>query len=102
MSHDNGSPHTHSDVTDYLIEEGIEIIPHPPFSPDLAPCDFWLNDYNKSNLTDQPNEESLAQEVYKVMKNISEKEFKKTFDRLLERMQLCIDNNGGYFEHLMK
>ncbi len=77
-------------------------MPHPPYSPDLAPCDFWLNDYIKSNLTDQPNEESLVQEVHKVMKNIPEKEFKKTFDKLLERMQLCIDNNGGYFEHLLK
>ena len=37
-------PHAHRDVVDYLTEEGIEIIPHPPYSPDLAPCDFWLND----------------------------------------------------------
>ena len=36
------------------------------------------------------------------MKNIPEKEFKKSFDKLLKRMQLCIDNNCGYFEHLMK
>ena len=21
---------------------GIKTVPHPPFSPDLAPCDFWL------------------------------------------------------------
>ena len=31
MLHDNGSPHTHRDVVDYLTEEGIEIIPHPPY-----------------------------------------------------------------------
>ena len=102
LLHDNGSPHTHSDVIDFLTEEGIEIMPHPPYSSDLAPCDFWLNDYIKRNLADQPNEESLAQEVSKVMENIPEKEFKKTFDKWLERMKLCISNNGGYFEHLMK
>jgi len=102
LLHDNGSPHTHSDVIDFLTEERVEIMPHPPYSPDLAPCDFWLNDYIKRKLTDQPNEESLTQEVYKVMKNIPEKEFKKTFDKLLERMELCISNKGGYFEHLMK
>ncbi|CAF1396403.1 unnamed protein product, partial [Rotaria sp. Silwood1] len=62
MLHDNGPPHTHPDVIDYLMEEGIEIIPHPPYSPDLAPCDFWLNDYIKNKLTDHTNEESLAQE----------------------------------------
>ncbi|CAF1433346.1 unnamed protein product, partial [Rotaria sp. Silwood1] len=62
MLHNNGPPHTHPDVIDYLMEEGIEIIPHPPYSPDLAPCDFWLNDYIKNKLTDHTNEESLAQE----------------------------------------
>ena len=24
------------------ILNGIKTIPHPPYSPDLAPCDFWL------------------------------------------------------------
>ncbi len=33
------------------------------------------NDYIKSNLTDQANEESLAQEVSKILKNIPVKEF---------------------------
>ena len=29
-------------VTDYLTKMGIKTVPHPPHSPDLAPCDFWL------------------------------------------------------------
>ena len=29
-------------VTDYLSKIGIKTFPHPPYSPDLAPCDFWL------------------------------------------------------------
>ena len=29
-------------VTDYLTKTGIKIVLHPPYSPDLAPCDFWL------------------------------------------------------------
>ena len=28
-------------VTDYLTRRAIKIVPHPPLSPDLAPCDFW-------------------------------------------------------------
>ena len=102
MLHDNSPPHKHRDVIDYLTEEGIEIIPHPPYSPDLSPCDFWLNDYIKNKLTDHTNEESLAQEVSTVMRNIPMNEFKKTFDKLLERMELCVENNGDYFEHLIK
>ena len=29
-------------VTDYLTKMGIKTVPHPPYSPHLAPCDFWL------------------------------------------------------------
>ena len=47
LLHDNGRPHIHSDVINYLTKEGINIMPHSPYSPDLAPCDYWLNDYIK-------------------------------------------------------
>ncbi|CAF4930358.1 unnamed protein product [Rotaria socialis] len=83
-------------------EEGINIIPHPPYSPDLEPCDYWVNDYIKQNLTDQPDEKSLARGVSKLIKNIPEEELKKTFDKVLERMELCINNHGDYFEHSIK
>ena len=29
-------------VTDCLTKMGIKTVPHPPYSPDLAPCDFFL------------------------------------------------------------
>ena len=29
-------------VTDYLTKMGIKTVPHPSYSPDLAPCDFCL------------------------------------------------------------
>ncbi|CAF1054698.1 unnamed protein product [Rotaria sordida] len=102
LSHDNAQPHVQSDVINYLTEQHINIMSHPPYSPDLAPCDYWLNDYIKRNLTDQPDEKSLARVVSKVMKIIPKEEFKKTFDKLLERMELCINNHGDYFEHLIK
>ena len=74
---DNARPQAHSDVINYLIEEGIIIMLHPPYSPDLASCDYWLNDYIKRNLTDQPDEKSLARAVPKVMKKIPKEEFKR-------------------------
>ena len=30
-------------VTDYLTKMGIKTVPHPPYCPDLAPCDFCLS-----------------------------------------------------------
>ena len=35
------SPQLHP-FTDYLTKMGNKTVPHPPYSPDLAPCDFWL------------------------------------------------------------
>ena len=34
----------------YLEEFHIRVLPHPPYSPDLSPCDLWLNPYIKSCL----------------------------------------------------
>ena len=39
---DNAPVHNSIFVTDYLTKMGIKTVPQPPYSPDLAPCDFWL------------------------------------------------------------
>jgi histone-lysine N-methyltransferase SETMAR len=101
IHHDNGRPHVHKDVIDYLESNGLTIVPHPPYSPDLSPCDFWLFDLIKGNLTDQDDAESLHDAVIDFMNSIDREEYKKTFEKWVERMQLCVDNDGHYFEHLM-
>ena len=52
LLHDNASLHDNPDVLVYLKEEKLDLLPHPPYSSDLAPCVFWLNDYIKSHLQD--------------------------------------------------
>ena len=40
--HQNNAPvHNSILVTDYLTKMGFKTVPHPPCSPDFAPCDFW-------------------------------------------------------------
>ena len=39
---DNAPVHNSILITDYLTKMGIKRVPHRPYSPDLAPCDFWL------------------------------------------------------------
>ena len=40
---DNTLVHNSILVTDYLTKMGLKkTVPHRPYSPDLAPCDFWL------------------------------------------------------------
>ena len=102
LHHDNANPHVHKDVSAYLESEGITIMPQPPYSPDLAPCDFWLFDLIKENLGDQSDSESLHRAVTKVMYSITKDDYKKTFHKWLERTQLCANYLGDYFERLMK
>ena len=52
----NGRLRIHSNVINYLTEEGINIMAHLSYSPDLVPCNYWLNDYIKHNLIDEANE----------------------------------------------
>ena len=100
--HDNARPHTTKAVKALLEAEKFIVMDHPPYSPDLAPSDFWLFDYIKQRLGDHENEESLDAQITEILSGISKEEWIKTFDKWLERMQLCIQFKGAYFEHEMK
>ena len=39
---DNAPVHNSIFITAYLTKMGIKTVPHRPYSPDFAPCDFWL------------------------------------------------------------
>jgi len=99
LLHDNARPHNSRAVLNYLREQQIGLMPHPPYSPDLAPCDYWLFDLLKRGLTDQKDDDTLFKSVFSVLNSIPEKEYKKTFSKLVERYKLCIKNKGEYFEH---
>ena len=72
---------------------------HSPYSAELVPSDYSLNDYMKRNLIDEANEKCLARTGIED----GEKYFRRRiFEKLLERMKRCINNHGDYFEHLIK
>ena len=39
--HDNAPAHTGLNIRQFLAEKNIATLEHPPYSPDLAPCDFF-------------------------------------------------------------
>jgi hypothetical protein len=61
--------------------------------PDLAPSDFWLFDRIKSHLGEHLSAQSLVTDITRILASIDKKEFQKTFDKWLERMDLCIKND---------
>ena len=42
LLHDNASSHKVAIAREYLKQEKVVELPQPPYSPDLAPCDFFL------------------------------------------------------------
>jgi len=42
LHHDNAPCHTKLLVRQFLSKKNITVCPHPIYSTDLAPCDFWL------------------------------------------------------------
>ncbi|XP_062593106.1 histone-lysine N-methyltransferase SETMAR-like [Saccostrea cucullata] len=42
LLYDNAPSHTSELVKQFLKSEKVTVLPHPPYSPDLAPCDFFL------------------------------------------------------------
>ncbi len=41
LHHDNASSHTAVPTLAFIGEQNMEMLPHPPYSPDLAPCNFF-------------------------------------------------------------
>jgi hypothetical protein len=42
LHHDNAPSHTSVLTQQFLAKNKMAVIPHTPYSPDLAPCDFFL------------------------------------------------------------
>ena len=97
---DNAPVHNSILVTDYLTKMDIKTISHPPYSPDLAPCDFWLFPKLKENLRGCRYEtiEEMKEAVTKVIDKLTQEDFHGAFQKLLERYNKCIAAGGDYFE----
>ena len=61
----------------------IIVIPHRPYSPDLAPCDFWL--FPKVRGSRYETIEKMKEAVTKVIDTLTQKDFHGAFQKLLER-----------------
>ena len=75
---------------------GIKTVHHPPYSPDLAPCDFWL--FLKLRGCRYETIEEMKEAVTKVIDTLTQEDFHGAFKKLLERYNKCIAAGGDYFE----
>jgi hypothetical protein len=78
-----------------LARKGITVLDHPPYSPDLAPADFWKLEMKGDR---HDTIQDIQRESTAVLNAIPQKEYSDCFRKLLNRFQLCIDSEGDYFE----
>ena len=74
---------------------GIKTVPLPPYSPDLAPCDFWL--FPKLRGCRYETIEEMKEAVTKVIDTLTKEDFHEALQKLLERYNMCIAADD-YFE----
>ena len=74
----------------------IKTVPQPPYSPDLAPCDFWL--FPKLRGCRYETIEEMKESVTKFIDTLTQEDFHRALPNLLERYNKCIAAGGDYFE----
>ena len=96
LHQDNTPVHNSILVTDYLTKMGIKTVPHPPNSPDLVPCDFWL--FPKLTGCCYEIIEEMKEAVTKIIDTLTQEDFHGDFQKLLEWYYKCIVAREDYFK----
>lgn len=98
--HDNAPAHTAKTVRTILCEFRWEILSHPPYSPDLAPSDFFLFPKLKEHLKGirfQSINEAKKEVVTWFTRQVPEF-YEEGIYRWKHRLQKCIELGGSYVE----
>ena len=75
---------------------GIKTVPNPPYSPDLALCDFCL--FLKLRGCRYETIEEMKEAVTKVIDTLTQENLYRAFQQMLELYSKCIAAWGDYFE----
>ena len=105
----NASSHKAAIVREYLKQEKIVELPHPPYLPDLAPCDFFL--FPRLKKTPHWKKISNRQKsrfgyfksrfgYFSVSEQYTSKSYENAFESRIKRLKLCVSHGGKYFEGL--
>ncbi|GFV50045.1 protein GVQW3 [Trichonephila clavipes] len=88
--------HSALSVKRFLDKHSIPVLKHPPYSPDLAPCDFHLFPKVKSALkgTRFESVEAVKEKAARVLKELTKDDFQHCFQQWKIRMERCRDREG--------
>ncbi|KAG5324314.1 MOS1T transposase, partial [Pseudoatta argentina] len=99
LLHDNARPHVAKPVKTYLETLKWEVLPHPPYSPDIAPSDFHLFRSMAHGLADR-RFHSYEEAQKWIDSWIASKDmsfFRRGIHVLPERWEKVVESDGKYF-----
>ncbi len=93
LHHDNTRPHTAKVMLQYLTAIKVKRLPHLPYNPDLATCDYWLFQKLKEPLRDQTfsTNKDILLACNQIFARILATKFAKTFQNWIEHWKQCIE-----------
>lgn len=96
--HDNARPHSAKLTRLQLLEFGWELLPHPPYSPDLAPSDYHLFRALQIDLRDRHFDDRRELESYLQHFFTSKPQsfYREGIHALPARWRQVVDHNGQY------
>ena len=102
LYHDNASSHTTAVTLDLSAANHVKLVTHPPYSPDLTPCDWFLFPSIKRLLKGKQfqNAEDARAFFEGVILDIPQSTWSGVIDSWFERMVKCVRAERGFFKKL--
>jgi transposase len=97
---DNAPAHRSVFAQEELVKQQATVLPHPPYSPDLAPCDFFFFSRLKGKVRGRrfQSTEEIITATREAVRDLPANMFQQCFQQLYQSWQTCIAAKGGYFE----
>jgi histone-lysine N-methyltransferase SETMAR len=95
---DNASCHNSFSTNTFIENSVFERIKYPPFSPDIAPSDYYLFGRLKQLLqgTEANSDEECKNHIKNALQKIPPQEFLKSLKVWKTKMEKIINSNGEY------
>ena len=95
---DNCRVHNSKKSNEWYNKNGVVRVPHPPYSPDIAPSDFFLFGFIKDKLRGKKftSPDDLLEAITEILGQISKEDRKRVFSCWIDRCKAVIELKGSY------